>query len=75
MSHYELTEAEGKLLRSVSIERVINTSLTCLENNKVEKDLVDNNLEDWYEVKELVVKLWDRERSKNLKCILEKNNG
>lgn len=55
-------QREDVLLLQNSIERVINTSMRILErSNHPDASM---NLEDWIELKELVVKLWNEERNR-----------
>lgn len=64
-----LTNKEKKLLLQNSIERVINTTLSILEEETPTqsessfKDRWEINLEDWEILKRVVVKLWEAERN------------
>ena len=53
-----------------SIERVINTTITILENlnhdrlSKRVRELIDTNLQDWNELKSVTTWIWDAERNR-----------
>jgi hypothetical protein len=65
MSDYDLTEREKRHILENSIERVINTSMRIVKKSTDEDVFV--NLDDWKALKQLVVKLWDRERNQIFK--------
>jgi hypothetical protein len=64
---FELTEREKVAIRTISIERMINTTIRLVErlrrssNSAIAEDACIN-WQDWREQKALLVKLWDRER-------------
>jgi hypothetical protein len=78
MSDYDLTEKEKKLILQNSIERVINTSIrTANRFREKTKDVdeveeADINIENWLELKYLVVRLWERERQTIFKELRKK---
>jgi hypothetical protein len=57
---FELTDYEKLMIKTNSIERVINTSMGLVL--KVRHEDAEMNHSDWVELKQLVVKLWNRER-------------
>lgn len=54
---FEMDEATARLFLQSSIERVINTSIACIERPNLEWR--DINLEDWEEWKPVVCSLWN----------------
>lgn len=54
---FEMDEKTAKLFLQSSIERVINTSISIIEN--VDGENVDINLEDWNEWKPVVCSMWN----------------
>lgn len=71
---FEISKREEKLLLQMSIERVINNTLGQtayidahskeLKEFEALIEAADTNGQDWAELKELVCKLWDRERDR-----------
>lgn len=53
---------------SNSIERVINTTISILMHSKHPD--ADMNLEDWLELKEITVDLWNEERNREYEKML-----
>lgn len=75
---YELTEKEKTELCKCSIERTINCTMEILydemqEKTGIEHDKLDINLEDWIELKPIILKLWANARQEILKK--EKRNA
>jgi hypothetical protein len=56
-----LDKHERKLLLDNSVERVINTSIKIIEQTNHED--AGMNLDDWYTLKLLTVKLWNNARN------------
>jgi hypothetical protein len=64
----EYTKAEKLQLLDNSIERVINTSMELAQRaersrNEHLSELGSTNRQDWEELKELVVKIWNDQRN------------
>lgn len=66
---FEYNKQEEDLILQNSIERVINSTKQILErvpNKELPEglqELMDTNYQDWEELKELTVKLWDDKRN------------
>lgn len=65
---FKLTKREENQILQNSVERMINTSIQLaqhLEDSKDEriKELASISWQDWEELKQLIVKLWNRERN------------
>jgi hypothetical protein len=60
---YELTECDKRTILENSIERVINNSMRLVIKLSKRDEDASINYDDWGSLKELVCKLWDRERN------------
>jgi hypothetical protein len=63
----ELTEKDKALIRTASIEHMINTTIRLVErlrrsSNASVAEGAQNNWQDWKECGGLICKLWERER-------------
>ncbi len=65
-------ELEEDIILSNSIERVINTTLHILEKLNPNRDMVSINQQDWIELKEVTVRIWNEKRNEIFKKRLEK---
>lgn len=54
---FKMDERTARLFMQSSIERVINTSMRCVE--KPDLEVIDINLEDWQEWKPVVCSMWN----------------
>lgn len=57
----ELTNRQMELITSCAIERVVVTTMRCLEDYCTFRNHdgdADNNLSDWHGSKEIVVRMW-----------------